>query len=68
MRNVIPQNIKDALQDLPDGLQQQVLEYLQSLELSPQPAAPRRGGPRFTGVIPADDMPARRTADEWDGE
>ena len=47
MRDVIPQNIKDALQDLPEGLQQQVLEYLQSLDHAPQPAARGRGWPRL---------------------
>jgi hypothetical protein len=47
MRDVIPQNIKDALQDLPDGLQQQVFEYLESLEPSAPPSLRGRGRPCF---------------------
>ncbi len=60
MRDAIPQNILNAIQDLPDSLQQQVLEYLQSLE---QPAP--SGDPGRASPLPAADGRASRVAIDW---
>ena len=62
MREVIPQNIMDAIQDLPDGLQQQVLDYLQSLEHSAPPGASGPSWRPFAGTNPRDDLQAMRAA------
>ena len=56
MSEVIPQNILNAIQDLPDGLQQQVLEFLQSLDQSAPP-----DGSRPIGPLPADERLSPRT-------
>ena len=66
MRDAIPQNILNALQDLPDGLQQQVLEYLQSLEHSTQPGDSGQSWPGRAGARPADDSRSRRAAIDLD--
>jgi len=60
MRDDIPQNIKDALQDLPAGLQRQVFDYLESLDLAAQPAPRGRGRPCFDVSAVVRDLRDRR--------
>ena len=60
MRDAIPQNILNAIQDLPDSLQQQVMDYLQSLEQSAPLSGARPVGPR-----PADERRSPHIAIDW---
>jgi predicted transcriptional regulator len=56
------------LKDMPENLQQQVLEYARALASSKIQGVPGQQLLRFAGVIPTDDIQLMRAAIEQDCE
>ncbi len=64
MSNSIITKVVEQLETLPATLQQQVLEFIQTLKASTPPGVPGRQLLRFAGAIPADDLQLMRQAIE----
>ena len=64
MSDVILRQIMENTRDLPDDLQQQVLEYVHSLVRPPQPGGRGQDLLGFAGAIPADDLEVMQRAIE----
>jgi len=64
MSDIILRRILDDTRGLPDDLQQQVLEYVQSLAHPQQPGVTGQDLLRFAGSIAAEDLQAMRQAIE----
>ena len=64
MSDFILRQIMENTRDLPDDLQQQVLEYVHSLANSLQPGVKGQDLLRFGGTITGDDLQAMRQAIE----
>lgn len=62
MDNPVILKVVEELETLPDNLQQQVLEYVQTLKVSIQPGVPGRQLLRFAGFIPSDDLQEMKQA------
>lgn len=56
MSNSIITKVVEQLETLPATLQQQVLEFIQTLKASTPLGVPGRQLLRFAGAIPADDL------------
>ena len=68
MSDVTLRKVIEDMRDLPDELQQQVLQFVQSLANSVQPGVTGRSLLRFAGTIPADDLQIMRLAIEAGSE
>jgi hypothetical protein len=62
MNNAVILKVVEQMEMLPDNLQQQVLEYVQTLKASVQPGVPGRQLLRFAGFIPSDDLQEMKQA------
>jgi hypothetical protein len=64
MSDAVITQIVQQTENLPDDLQQQVLDYVKKLAASVQRGVPGEHLLRFAGMIPADDLRAMRQAIE----
>jgi len=64
MSDSILRKVMEDMKDLPDELQEQVLEFVESLTTSVQHGVIGRNLLRFAGTIPAADLQAMRQAIE----
>jgi hypothetical protein len=64
MNNSIIDKVVEQLTTLPDDLQRQVLEYVQTLRASVRQGVPGRQLVQFAGTIPLDDLHLMRQAIE----
>jgi hypothetical protein len=62
MNNPVILKVVEQMETLPDDLQQQVLEYVQTLKASGQSGVPGRRLLRFAGFIPSDDLQEMKQA------
>ncbi len=64
MSDPIVTQVVEELADLPEHLQQQVLEFVRRLTASGRQGVPGKDLLRFAGAIPADDLERMRRAIE----
>jgi hypothetical protein len=64
MSNSIIDKVVEHLATLPDSLQRQVLEFVQTLKASIRQGVPGRELLQFAGAIPLDDLQLMRQAIE----
>lgn len=68
MSNAIISAVTEQMEQLPDNLQHQVLEFVRKLKSAVPQGIPGKNLLRFAGVIPLDDLEAMKQAIEDDCE
>lgn len=64
MSGTVKTEVIEQLENLPEHLQQQVLEFVQTLQTSVQRGVPGKQMLQFAGAIPLDDLGLMRQAVE----
>lgn len=68
MSNAMIAEVVQQMENLPDNLQQQVLDFIEKLTISAQRGVPGKRLLQFAGIIPPDDLKLMSQAIEQDCE